>query len=304
MRSLCSTVSVIGALTIGSQPARAQQSDTLSPAQRAGLALARLGGGQRVRIRASGVGLVEGRVVSSWPNLLTLRTADGSTIEVPAPGVDSLWVRGGSHAGKGALIGGAVVGIGLGVVAQGLSHWEGGCNDSLSTWVALHHGTCGARPFFEGLLLGGAAGALIGALIGAPFPKWQQRPGAAVARLQVGQRVRIHTVGDGFVQGWISNSPNLLTLRTADGSTIEVPAPGVDSLWVRSTRAGKGALIGGAVAGIGLAVFLASHANQDNPYNARNTAAGALGLVGGGAFGALVGATIGAGSPKWELRVP
>ena len=164
MRSLCSTVSVIGALTIGSQPARAQQSDTLSPAQRAGLALARLGGGQRVRIRASGVGLVEGRVVSSWPNLLTL--------------------------------------------------------------------------------------------------------------------------------------------RTADGSTIEVPAPGVDSLWVRSTRAGKGALIGGAVAGIGLAVFLASHANQDNPYNARNTAAGALGLVGGGAFGALVGATIGAGSPKWELRVP
>ncbi len=296
-------VSVAGLAALASQPARAQQSDTLSAAQRTGFALARLEVGHRVRIRASGVGLVEG-VVSSSPNLVTLRTADGSRIEVPAPGVDSLWVLGGSHAGKGALIGGAVVGIGLGVVAQGFSNYEGGCNDPRSYWVETHHGTCGARPFFEGLLLGGAAGALIGALIGAPFPKWQPANGLALARLQVGQRVRIRTGGDGFVQGWISNSPNLVTLRTADGSTIEVPAPGVDSLWVRGTHARTGALIGGAVAGIGLGAFLAYHVNQNNPYNARNTVAGGLGLVGGGAGGALVGALIGAAVPRWQLRVP
>ena len=162
------------------------------------------------------------------------------------------------------------------------------------------------RPGFVGVLVGGAGGALAGALIGVAVPRWQYQPGFVLARLQVGQRVRIPTNGGGggFVEGWISNSPNFVTLRTALGSTIAVPAPGVDSLWVRGTHAGRGALIGGAVAGIGLGAFLASLVDQNNPYNARNTAAGALGLVGGGAFGALVGATIGAGSPKWELRVP
>ena len=107
----------------------------------------------------------------------------------------------------------------------------------------------------------------------------------------------------GLVEGVVSNSPNLVMLRTADGSTIEVPAPSVDSLWVRSTHARTGALIGGAVAGIGLGAFLAYHVNH-NPYTARNTVAGGLGLVGGGALGGLVGAKIGEGSPQWQLRVP
>src|SRR5213594_685043 len=127
MHMLRVAVSVAGLVTIASPRAHAQEGETLSAAQRAGAALARLRADQRVRIRASGVGLVEG-VVSNSPNLGMLRTADGSTIEVPAARVDSLWVRGGSHAALGALIGGAVVGIGLGVVVQGFSHFEGGCN--------------------------------------------------------------------------------------------------------------------------------------------------------------------------------
>src|SRR2546426_776935 len=73
-----------------------------------------------------------------------------------------------SHAGTGALIGGAVLGIGLGVLAQGVSQEEG-CNEP------RYGRGCGPAPFFEGLLIGGTAGALIGALIGAPFPKWQLR---------------------------------------------------------------------------------------------------------------------------------
>jgi hypothetical protein len=164
MRKLCFAISVVGLLFSASPPARAQEPDTLSAAQRAGLALARLGGDTQVRIHASGVGRVSGWVVSSSPNLVTLQT-DGSRIQVPAPGIDSLWVRSGGHAGKGALIGAAVAGIGLGAVAAILVHntcdTSGGCDD--------------AGGFVGGLAVGGAAGALIGALIGAAFPKWQLR---------------------------------------------------------------------------------------------------------------------------------
>lgn len=283
LRRLCVGGSVAGLVALASQPARAQQSDTLSAAQRTGVALARLRVGQQVRVRARGTGLVQGWISSS-PNLVTLRTG----IEVPAAGVDSLWVRGGSHAGIGALVGGAVVGIGLGAVVQGFSHFEGGCNHPPSR--------CGAAPFFEGLVIGGAGGALLGALIGGPFPKWQQRTGFALAGLPVGQRVRIRAGGVGLVEGVVSNSPNLVTLRTADGSTIEVPAPGVDSLWVRNAHARTGALIGG-VAGFALGAF---GTTSTTPYTARNTVAGGLGLVGGGVIGALIGAAV----PRWQLRVP
>lgn len=102
----------------------AQQADTLSPAQRAGAALALLGG-QQVRIHRSGIGRVQGRLVSSSPTLVTLRTSDSSSIiveqslvkvhptviDIPASSVDSVWVKRGSHAGVGALIG--VAGVGL-----------------------------------------------------------------------------------------------------------------------------------------------------------------------------------------------
>jgi hypothetical protein len=170
MDRLCFAVSVAGLVTIASALAQAQEPDTLSAAQRRGFALARLQVGQQVRIRTGGDGLVQGWISNS-PTLVTLPT-DGSRIEVPAPGVDSLWVRGGSHAGRGALIGGAVVGIGLGVLAAEFSHVEGGCNDA---WSVSHGVSCGARPFFEGLFIGGAGGALIGALIGAAVPRWQLR---------------------------------------------------------------------------------------------------------------------------------
>jgi hypothetical protein len=164
MHKHCFAVSVAGLVTIASALAQAQGPDTLSAAQRAGVALARLGGGQRVRIRARGVGLVEGRVVTSSPSLVALRT-DGSKIEVPATGLDSLWVRGGGHAGKGALIGAGVVGLALGAVTVTSTEFCG------TTGVRCGPG---AR-FAQGLLLGGALGSAIGALIGALVPKWQLR---------------------------------------------------------------------------------------------------------------------------------
>jgi hypothetical protein len=138
----------------------------------------------------------------------------------------------------------------------------------------------------------------------------QQRTGFALERLRVGQWVRIRTSGAGFVQGWISNSPNVVTLRTADGSTIAVPASSVDALWVKhGTHAGTGALIGGAVSGIGLgalAVAATADANARGaePCPCDEGGVFAVSLFVGGAGGAVVGALIGAASPKWQLRVP
>src|SRR5881296_1886658 len=158
MRRVCFAVSVMGLVTLASQRARAQEPDTTSAAQRAGFALARLGGGQLVRIHNRRVGRRQGVVVSSSADRLTLETSLWGRIEVPASDVDSLWVRGGGHAGTGALIGAV-----LGGVAVAKANCEGSVN-------------CGeAGGFVFGLAVGGAVGAGIGALIGSAFPKWRLR---------------------------------------------------------------------------------------------------------------------------------
>src|SRR6266568_2945425 len=126
MRLLHFAIAVAGLVALTTALA-AQEPDTLSAAQRAGLALARLGAGQRVRIVTRDSEFVEGSVMAASPNLLRLRT-DGTLMDLPASRLDSLCGRG-----------------------------------------------CGPAPFFEGLLIGGTAGALIGALIGAAFPRWQLR---------------------------------------------------------------------------------------------------------------------------------
>jgi hypothetical protein len=150
-----------GLLTVAVAPARAQEPDTLSAAQRAGAALARLGAGQRVRIVGSEVGFVFGSVLSASPTFVTLRT-DSATIEVPARRVDSLWVREGTHAGRGALIGGAVGAAFLGAVFSGLCQPREGCTNR---GVAI----------LAGAVVGAVPGSLLGALIGLAVPKWQRR---------------------------------------------------------------------------------------------------------------------------------
>ena len=138
----------------------AQEPDTLTPAQRAGLALARLGAGQRVRIVIRDSDFVEGSVLATSPSLVTVRT-DGSVIGIPVPRIDSLWVKRGTHAGRGALIGAApgLVFLGAVLVTSGGSNGE-------------------ARDLrnFSGAITGLAllvGGTVVGALIGAATPKWQ-----------------------------------------------------------------------------------------------------------------------------------
>lgn len=150
-----------GLLALAVAPARAQEPDTLSAAQRAGAALARLGAGQRVRIVGGEVGFVDGSVVSSSTSLVTLRL-DSSTITVPAPRIDSLWVKHGTHAGTGALIGAVVGGV---VVGAAFSHiCERGSVCDNQTEATAFAALAGAVP-----------GGLLGALIGLAVPKWQLR---------------------------------------------------------------------------------------------------------------------------------
>src|SRR2546426_12388090 len=160
MRRVCFAVSVMGLVTLASQRARAQEPDTTSAAQRAGFALARLGGGQLVRIHNRRVGHRQGVVVSSSADRLTLETSWGR-IEVPASDVDSLWVRGGGHAGTGALIGAVLGGVALGAV--GVAVAKANCEGSVN---------CGeAGGFVFGLAGRGAAGGRIGAPRRAALPE-------------------------------------------------------------------------------------------------------------------------------------
>ena len=140
-----------GLVTLASPLAQAQAPDTLSAAQRAGLALSRLGAGQRVQIVTRQRKWVEGFVVATSPNLLKVQT-ERSVTDIPAANVDSVWVQGGST-GTGALIGLAVGGLGLGLLARSTGQ--------------------SGTPVGAGLLLGSLGGAVIGALIGSAVPSWQ-----------------------------------------------------------------------------------------------------------------------------------
>jgi hypothetical protein len=159
MRSLHCGAILVGLVALA--PALfAQEPDTLSPAQRAGWALARLGAGQPVRMITRENEFVEGSVVTTSPSLVTVRT-DRSVIEIPVPSVDSLWVKRGTHAGKGALIGAVPGLVFLGAVAVTSGGPNGEARDIRNFTGAI-----------TGLLLLGG-GIAVGAIIGSLTPKWQ-----------------------------------------------------------------------------------------------------------------------------------
>lgn len=89
MRVLHVAALLAGLGTLASPLAQAQAPDTLNAAQRAGLALAHLGAGQRVQIVTRQRKWVDGFVVATSPNLLSLKT-DGSVTDIPAASVDSV----------------------------------------------------------------------------------------------------------------------------------------------------------------------------------------------------------------------
>jgi len=121
--------------------------------------------------------------------------------------------------------------------------------------------------------------------------------------LKAGQRVRLRTVAGQLLEARVARpttDPAGLRLAAAD-SSITVAA--IDSLWLRHTKAGTGAWIGGIALGLPSALFwtwVCFGVGEGSGCDYWGLVAG-LTLAGTG-VGAAVGALIGSGSVRWELR--
>jgi hypothetical protein len=125
---------------------------------------------------------------------------------------------------------------------------------------------------------------------------------APLAQLKPGQRIRLLTVEgrrlEARIAGLMSDPAGLQLV--ADSA---IPLAAIDSLWRRRTRAGTGALIGAAAVGVPSVIFWGWFCNavsEGTGCDAWNVVAG-LSLA-GAAVGAGVGALIGSGVVRWELR--
>jgi len=121
---------------------------------------------------------------------------------------------------------------------------------------------------------------------------------AALARLQPGKGVRLHTTGLGRLEGKLASlTDSTVALGTTTGTT-NVGLAGIDSLWQRGSWAGKGALAGALVGGVvGAAWGAAGCDDACGPTYVITTAVGALG-------GLVAGVLIGSAIPRWHRRVP
>ncbi len=138
------------------------QGTTTNPGQRQIASpdpFARLRIGQRVRWMETGSASLEGRVRGRTDSTLLIQSGGGSR-SVPRVAIDSLWVRG-NAAGQGALIGGATLGVVLGLMAKEIEEGFGGSETN--------------SAFATGFGVGAAGGLLVGAIIGAAVPRWRRR---------------------------------------------------------------------------------------------------------------------------------
>ena len=115
-------------------------------------ATARLRLKQTIRVRASALEPIEGRLRASDVVGLTVATSRGTVTSIRWETLDSLWVR--RHPVRnGAIIGGIV----------GLTPVLLTCGQAIDE--------CGLIPY--GILIP-AAGAVLGSFVGAVFPKWKR----------------------------------------------------------------------------------------------------------------------------------
>jgi len=114
--------------------------------------------GQVVRVNGATIGANRGRVVLVTDSILSLGTAGTTAQAIRAAAIDSLWVRGQGHAGTGSLVG-SVIGLGAGFAIASR------CDNSLT----------GPNCRYVTVALSTAAGAFIGAAIGAAVPHWRLR---------------------------------------------------------------------------------------------------------------------------------
>jgi hypothetical protein len=135
-------------------PARAQTQDMRPDRE---VVLQQLTDSQIVRLTAPGLGRRQGLLLERGTAELLLTTGH-QPLRVPAVTIDTLWTRGRST-GVGALVG-VILGAGLGVLAGN----EFGEENAGSAKNVL--GMAG---------IGAIGGSLLGAVIGAPIPRWNRR---------------------------------------------------------------------------------------------------------------------------------
>ncbi len=150
----------VGLAVSGTGEGHAQMAAGPDSAARA--AVARIDEGRQVRLQMRpDARLLAGRIVSRDASSLLL--ADGDTAVIAYGDLERVWVRG-HHAGRGALIGGALglaAGAAFGYMIGEAFCYEGpGCTPE-------------AMLYFGGI--GGAGGAAVGALIGLLVPDWKSR---------------------------------------------------------------------------------------------------------------------------------
>ena len=125
---------------------------------------------------------------------------------------------------------------------------------------------------------------------------------APLARLKPGQRIRLLIVDGPRLEAWFAGLTSApAALRLSADSVIALAD--IDSLWQRRTRAGTGAWVGAAALGVPSVIFWGWFCNavsEGTGCDAWNVVAG-LSLA-GAAVGAGVGALIGSGVVRWELR--
>ncbi len=120
-----------------------------------------------------------------------------------------------------------------------------------------------------------------------------------------GKTLRLRTDQARITGRLIAAGAGEVTLRPERGPVV-VAMQDIDTLWVRKTAAGTGALIGGVVGGLFLG--FASWALDQSACSDTVCDGGPGPAIGGaflgGAIGAIAGAGIGALIPKWKRRFP
>jgi hypothetical protein len=127
----------------------------------------------------------------------------------------------------------------------------------------------------------------------------------AFGALKPGQRVRLRA------QGGDRTESRVLSVRTEspalwlEGASSPYDGATIDSLWVRGRATGSGAIVGALA--IGPASFAAAAAlcsGLSEGGGCHEWGAVTAFSLAGAAGGALIGALIGTGIPKWRLRYP
>lgn len=129
-----------------------------------------------------------------------------------------------------------------------------------------------------------------------------------IPRLADGTRVRLTTQGTRY-QGRLLGTEGSDLLLAQDAGTRRVPLAAVDTLWRRTSRAKRGAVIGGAIGAVATSAFFIwlvdTFCETDSATCHRDMVkVGLFGIGVGGAGGALVGAGVGALAGGWQREVP